>query len=62
MESDLDLISKSTDYNCMVKGELFNLLKFQCCFPKNGDTSSLLVMLLMTEITYVKHSDASSAQ
>jgi len=41
MESDLDLVSNSTDDKHMVKGELFNLLEFQCCFPENGGTSSL---------------------
>lgn len=42
MESDLDLISRSTDDKHMIKGELFNLLEFRCCFPENGGTSSLL--------------------
>lgn len=40
LKSVLSLISNSIYYNYVIKGNLFNLLEFQCCFPENGVTAS----------------------
>lgn len=45
MEADLDLISKSTDYNYVIKGKLLKFLEFHCFFsPEKEGSNSLLVM------------------
>lgn len=54
MESDLDLISHSTDDKHMIKGELFNLLEFGVVSQKM-EALAPYCHVLMTEITYIKH-------